>query len=189
MRGKFIVVEGIRGSGKSTLIKEGMMHATFTPVEDFGTLPPCEELGKMFLNDALPWSARLGLAFTSKAILQEKMIRPLLEAGEDVVCERWVPSVEAHLLYPGDLSNDLAEQASEMFGLLEPDLTIICTVDLEVAQERLQKASRRLNFLEKRGVEFMAKVCHYYNTLCDGIPADEDETRLDLLLRGLEVRT
>lgn len=187
--GQFIVIEGVRGSGKSTLIRRVQEQIPdIVHVEDFGTLDFCERMRDDFLNPDRPWAARMAMAYASKSYLQEKVIRPNLEAGNDVLCERWWQSIEAYLLYPHGHDADVAQKANDLFGILEPDLTVICTVNLETAIQRVKASGREANVFEERGEEFMREVCTYYAEVCDGVVADSTEDRLDVVLREMGVR-
>lgn len=193
MIGRFIVVEGVRGSGKSSLIKlaKETMEAAGAPVlclQDFGSDPFCESMRDFFLDPERAFNARIAIAYASKVHLQEKHIVPALKEPRHVIVERWYHSIEAYLLYSNGVGPGMVAQANDLFQIKEPDLTVVCTVDLEVAMERLLKAGRKSNLFEERGEVFMKKVCRYYNSICEGLQADTPEVGLDAILREVGLR-
>ena len=185
MRGRFIVVEGVRGCGKSTLAKAAHEKFGITVVEDLSYLPFHRKIRDLFLREGVPTLSRLALSYASRVDLQENVIRPALLNGDNVLCERWYHSTEAYLLYPNELGPGYSSTLREVFDILEPDLTVIRSVDWEVALERLHSQDRKPNIFEKDET-FMKHVCDFYNGYCDGIRADTLEIGLGHIRELLE---
>lgn len=177
MRGKFIVVEGIRGSGKTTLIKEIQKEFTLGYVQDMGATKYCLGLRDLLLLEGVHPLSRLAVSMAAKVELQRAVIEPALEAGENVICERWYQSAEAYILYPNGIGPEVSVNARNLFHILEPDLVVIRSMDWADAQERLKGQGRPLNVFEENE-EHMRKVSDFYNGYCRGLLADTLEVGL-----------
>lgn len=141
MTNAFITLEGPDGAGKSTqaLRLAESLRARGTDVcltrEPGGTalgeavrevlLAPTNEVARSALADALLFNA-------SRAQLVTQIVRPALERGQTVICDRYTDSTLAYQGYGGGLPLDgLREIARRATGGLVPDLTIL--LDLPVA--------------------------------------------------------
>ena len=135
-RGRFIVLEGGEGAGKSTLLAslasrfaEAGVHAV-TAREPGGTA--AGERIRDLLHEALtPWAEAFAF-LAARAELVERVIRPALEDGAVVICDRFGASTLAYQGYGRglDLATLRAAHAAATGGL-EPDLTIYLDVDPE----------------------------------------------------------
>jgi dTMP kinase len=168
-RGKFIVLEGVDGSGKTTqafllskhLGEERMrVHATREP----GGSATGEKIREILLDpgaEELSAECELLLYMASRAQHVEKEIIPALESGAVVVCERFTWSSLAYQGYAGGLPIADVERIAE-FAVkgFEPDVTILLDVDPEIAyrREALVGAEREYDRIERRGVAFQQKV-------------------------------
>lgn len=146
--GRFITLEGPEGSGKSTqalrlvrrLQAQGLdVLATREP----GGTPIGEEIRRILQHeeageDMLP-EAELFLFLASRAQLVRKVIRPALERGVWVVCDRFADSTAAYQGFGRgcDLEEVLALNAVALGGL-NPDLTLLLDLDVELGFERLR---------------------------------------------------
>ncbi len=135
-QGRFIVLEGGEGSGKSTLAAAlgARFAARGTEVvltrEPGGT--PVGELVRKLLHEPLvPWAEAFAF-FVARAQLVSDVVRPALERGAVVVCDRFAASTYAYQGYARGLDLAALRAANAVAtGGLEPDLTIF--LDLEVA--------------------------------------------------------
>jgi dTMP kinase len=143
--GRFIVFEGGEGSGKSTqarLLAERLRAAgaRVTSVREPGGTPAGDDIREILLDpahDGLDPRAELMLYAASRAEHVAKVIRPRLEAGDIVVCDRFTDSSLAYQGYGRGLAlgavrtlNDLAT------GGLAPDLTLYIDLDPRVGIAR-----------------------------------------------------
>ena len=96
MRGRFIVFEGIDGSGKSSVsakIEERLKSAgrRVLRTREPGGTPIGEKVRALLLDPAnaemVPWT-ELFLYMASRAQLVDQVIRPALKEGVDVLCDR-----------------------------------------------------------------------------------------------------
>jgi len=162
----FISLEGIDGSGKSTqakLLAEALGPETLLIREPGGT--EAAERIRALLADpelALDPLAELLLFLAARADLTARAIRPALEAGCDIVCDRFADSSVAYQgaargLGVGEVIS-LTDAATE--GLW-PDLTVLLRVDPEVGLGRADGNDR----FESEGLELQRAVAQAYEEI------------------------
>lgn len=144
--GKFIALEGGEGVGKSTQGRKLAEALRARGLEVVTTREPggtagAEAIRAMLLStEGEGWGARAeALLFAAaRADHVDKLIRPAIERGAWVVCDRFVASSRAYQGGGGGLTDDeiVALHAIGSQGML-PDLTLLLTVDPEIAAERL----------------------------------------------------
>ncbi len=151
--------EGLDGSGKTTqarllaesLSKEGEVVATREP----GGTPLGERIREVLLHggDVSPW-AEAALFAAARAELVEQVIRPALERGAAVVCDRYLDS---SLAYQGIARRLGIEEVLQLnltvVGGLLPDRTFVLQLDPAAAAKRTRRARDRI---EREGEEFHA---------------------------------
>ena len=163
--GRFVVFEGGEGSGKSTqarrLAERWGAELTFEP----GGTPVGARLREILLSpdtgDLDPRAEALLMA-ADRAHHVATKIRPALNRGRDVVCDRFVGSSLAYQGYGRDLGID-AVQALSTFATdgLVPDLVVLLVVTPEVAGARLAAAGKP-DRMEAAGDEFHRRVAEAY---------------------------
>ncbi len=141
--GFFLVLDGPDGGGKTTqaarladwLRDQGLDVVT---CRDPGGTALGDRLRSILLDrDSVSISLRseMLLYMASRAQMVEEVIRPALEAGRVVICDRFVL---ANLIYQGYAGGLPVEQITVVgdvaTGRLRPDLTVILDVDVEVAR-------------------------------------------------------
>ncbi len=150
-RGKFITLEGPDGSGKSTharILAERMTAAGYAliTVREPGGTQVGEAIRQLLQADAadapLAAEAELFLFMASRAQLVRQVIRPALEQGQHVICDRFADSTSAYQGYGRgmDLERILMINALAVQGL-EPDLTLLLDVPVAAGFERLRQRS------------------------------------------------
>lgn len=148
-RGKFIALEGGEGAGKSTqarLLAEALAARGIAAVvtREPGGTAGAEAIRALLLDPAGEgWNPRAeALLFAAaRSDHVERLIRPALEAGQWVICDRYLDSSRAYQGGAGGLDDAdiLALHRIGAHGLL-PDLTVL----IEVSPERaIERASRR----------------------------------------------
>lgn len=168
----FISLEGVDGSGKSTqakLLAEALGPETVAIREPGGT-DAAERIRSLLADPGVELEplAELLLFCAARADLTERVIRPALEAGRDVVCDRFSDSSVAYQgaargLGVGEVIS-LCDTATD--GLW-PDLTLLLRVDPEVGLGRADGADR----FEAEGLELQRAVAAAYEEIA-AIAAD-----------------
>jgi dTMP kinase len=163
-RGRFIVIDGIDGCGKSTqaarLVAALAQRASVAPlhVREPGGTDLGERLRGILLDRELDLSPRVeALLFAAaRAQLLEEKIAPALAAGRHVVCERFHPSTFAYQGVAGGAGEQRAlELLSAWAGEPKPDLVLL----LDLAPERvLARRARPGDRIEDKGLEFQQRV-------------------------------
>jgi dTMP kinase len=177
-RGKFITVEGIEGVGKSTnidFLADLIENNGFSVVRtrEPGGTPMAERIRELLLEhgeEPMTDIAELLLFFAARSLHISNAIRPALEAGQWVVCDRFTDASRAYQGNGRGLNQDkinmLADWVQED---LQPDLTILLDAPAEVGMDR---AGRRgaADRLEIEKTEFYARVRAGYLALAESEP-------------------
>jgi dTMP kinase len=162
----FISLEGIDGSGKSTqarLLVEALGERTVAIREPGGT-DAAERIRGLLADPAVELEplAELLLFLAARADLTERVIRPALEAGRDVVSDRFSDSSVAYQGAARGLG------VGEVIGLCEaatdglwPDLTLLLRLDPEVGLGRAAGEDR----FEAEGIELQRAVAVAYDEI------------------------
>lgn len=165
----FVTFEGVDGSGKTTqahLLAERLRSEGREVVEtrEPGGTRLGEEVRELLLGGAAvaPW-AEAALFAAARAQLVEEVIRPALERGADVVCDRYIDS---SLAYQGIARGLGLERVLELnlaaTGGLLPDRTFLLLLPPEGAAGRRQELPDRI---EREGDGFAARVDRAYREL------------------------
>jgi dTMP kinase len=183
----FVTFEGVDGSGKSTQITLLERHLVESGREVVATREPGgtalgERVRELLLNgdEITPW-AEAALFAAARAELAARVIRPVLAAGGDVLCDRYVDS---SLVYQG-IARGLGVEAVLDLNVAVRDLvparTFVLLVDAETAAARL---GDRRDRIEREGASFHAALADGYRELAgrypdrirvlDGSRAEED---------------
>ncbi len=146
-RGRFVALEGGEGSGKSTQARllADRLQSEGEPVvltREPGGTPGAEAIRDLLLHPPGDgWGARSeALLFAAaRSDHVERLIRPALDAGKWVVCDRFVDSSRAYQGGAGRLG-DASIVALHDFGSagLRPDLTLLLEVTPQTAEARLR---------------------------------------------------
>lgn len=162
-RGLFISLDGVDGAGKSTqcrLLADWLrtQGRTVTLCHDPGGTALGQELRQILLNyrGTMSLMTEAMLFMASRAQLVAEVIGPTLEAGHVVVCDRFLL---ANVVYQGHAGGiepaQLWQVGMAATGGIEPDLTLVLDLPLDVAQARRKESADRM---ESRGDAFFAKV-------------------------------
>ena len=172
MRGALITVEGIDGSGKSTLctalVHELGEHALL--LREPGGVVLAERIRELVKDPALevcPPAEALLFAAARAQLVAEK-IKPLLAEDKVVLLDRFVDSSLAYQGAGRGLGIGAISAINELAtGGLVPDRTLLLRVDPELAATRMSEGDR----LERAGAIFFADVAQAYDRLAEADPA------------------
>jgi dTMP kinase len=180
-RGRFIALEGGEGTGKSTqarLLASALEARSIEVVltREPGGTPGAEAIRQLLLDPpGEGWDARAeALLFAAaRSDHVEKLIRPALERGVWVVCDRFVDSSRAYQGGAGGVGDEavLALHAVGSIGL-RPDLTVLVDVDPALVTERLaQRDGGTIDAIGGRSAEYHAAVGAAFLHLAEEDPA------------------
>jgi dTMP kinase len=161
MAGLFITLEGMDGAGKSTHIPTmlSLLAATGREVvatREPGGTPLGEQLRELLLHQEMHVETESLLMFAARAEHLQQLILPALARGAIVLSDRFTDASYAYQC--GARGLPLAKmQALENWvqGDLQPDLTLLFDVPVEVSLQRLAGA-RTPDKFEAQGAEFFA---------------------------------
>ncbi|MEJ2298225.1 MAG: dTMP kinase [Woeseiaceae bacterium] len=178
-RGRFITVEGIEGVGKSTNIEVIVQHieAAGLPVlttREPGGTPLAEDIREILMNrgeEPVPEIAELLLMFAARSFNVNNVIRPALEAGKWVVCDRFTDSTRAYQGGGRGIPIEPIDRiASWVHGDTWPDLTILLDAPVDVGLARAGKRSEP-DRIEREQHAFFERVRDGYLDIARGEPA------------------
>lgn len=162
----FISFEGVDGSGKSTqvdmLVRE-LGPRTFALREPGGT-EAAERIRRVLADPEAPLdvTAELLLFCAARADLVSRVIRPALERGRTVICDRFSDSTVAYQGVARGLGIPKVRSLNEIAtGGLAPDLTVLLEVEPAVGLARAQSDDR----FEAEGVLFQERVAEGYEDI------------------------
>lgn len=162
-RGRFITFEGGEGAGKSTqarLLVERLQAAGLTVVmtREPGGSEGAEALRPLLVTgDRDRWTptAETLLMYAGRSDHLTRLIRPALEAGTWVVCDRFSDSTRAYQGAGGGVDPAFIEAIeAEVVGADKPDLTLIFDMPVEVGLERAFGRDMFEARFESKGLEF-----------------------------------
>ena len=178
VRGKFITVEGSEGVGKSTnvdflasAIKDHGYEVICT--REPGGTPIAERIRQILLEhgeEPLPDIAELLLFFASRSLHISNKIRPALEAGKWVICDRFTDASRAYQGAGRGLDmqriNLLADWVQDD---LQPDMTLLLDAPAEIGMQRAQQRGET-DRLESEQISFYERVRAGYLALAEANP-------------------
>lgn len=177
-RGLFVTFEGPEGSGKTTLIT-GLQQLLASRggeamvLREPGGTAIGERIRAVLLDLAsqeMCAETELLLMEASRAQLVREKIRPALEAGLVVLCDRFADASVAYQGYGRGLGDKLVQRFNEFAtGGLEPDLTFLCL--LPPAEGRARLVGRKTDRLDREIMEFHERVYEGYQAVAgSGLP-------------------
>jgi len=170
MQARFITVEGIEGVGKSTHMAfiQQWLEARGVKVEtsrEPGGTPLAEQIRDVLLaprTENMPEMAELLMMFAARSVHLENRIRPALEQGRWLLCDRFT---DATFAYQGagrgmDIAR-IAELEETVQGTLRPHLTLLLDAPVEIGLGRARARGEADRF-EQEAVEFFRRVRQGY---------------------------
>ena len=168
MKGKFITFEGIDGAGKSSHVEwlAELLRARGIVVQvtrEPGGTELGEKLRTLLLNELMHLETETLLMFAARREHLAKLIEPALARGEWVICDRFSDATYAYQGGGRGLHRAkfliLEHWVHEH---LQPDLTLLFDLPLDIARERIVLANRVLDKFEQERVDFHERVRQAY---------------------------
>jgi dTMP kinase len=174
-QGKFVSLEGVDGAGKSSHQKFiADFLATRAPhviqTREPGGTDLAERLRKTILGEALTPTVETLLIFAARADHVARVIKPALDAGHWVVCDRFLAATAAYQGAGNGVPAELIERlgAAAHPGVM-PDRTLVFDCPWEVSRERL--AGKTLDRFEQADRAFFDRVRAAYLARARAQPA------------------
>ncbi len=171
MKGIFITFEGIDGCGKSTqceLLKDYLNEAgkEFIFVREPGGTVIGERIREILLdkkNSQMTARTELLLFEAARAQITDEVIRPALEEGKTVICDRFFDSSSAYQGMARGMGMEFVSGLNmAATGGLAPDITFFFDISAEEALERRGKRGEASDRIELAGLKFQEDVRRGY---------------------------
>jgi dTMP kinase len=168
LRGRFIVLDGPEGCGKSTqgrLLAQKLesLDIPVALVRDPGTTRIGEQVRGILLDPAhgeMGMRCEMLLYMAARAQMMVEVILPALEAGKVVICDRFVSSTLAYQLGGDGLTaGQIRAIADVAIKGRWPDLTIILDMPVEASMARVRREKDRI---EQRAMAYHEQVRENY---------------------------
>lgn len=195
---KFITFEGGEGSGKSTLINNLVNYFNDNNINYIATREPggvkfSENIRNILKYSTEPFGIRAELLLfsASRAEVVDKLIKPNLEAGKVVVCDRFFDSTRVYQGYANDISDEAVMSITNFAtNGLTPAVTFFLDIDPVEAFKR--KGGRdEGDRIEERDIDYHNKVREGYLNLCKKeerfVKLDATKTPQELLDEVVEI--
>lgn len=174
----FITFEGCEGVGKSrqikdleTYLKDNGIHYYLT--REPGGTPVSEQIRSVILdgkNTSMTDECEALLYASARVQLLKEVVKPRLDAGELVLCDRYIDSSLAYQGYARGLGVDFVEKINDYaIKNFMPDYTVFLDLPPELAFKRKGGVDKN-DRLELSGMEFHQKVYQGYKDLSKKYP-------------------
>lgn len=177
----FVVLEGADGVGKTTQIELLEQHFVETSgsvvhrLREPGGTNLGQEIRRLLLDpdgEELSATTEVFLFMAARSHLVEKVIRPALEAGEVVICDRFLWSSVVYQGVVGGLGVErILEQGRLATGGLTPDRTIILDLPVDEAVGRREERGEDDRF-EQRGAGYQVRIREAFLDLARRFPEE-----------------
>lgn len=168
-RGKFIVIEGIDGAGKSTVVEalcnfltEKVLEGPEWLVRSFepGGTDKGQEIRRILKTPGgtnIPPISELLLFYADRAITVEEVIKPALEQGKWVVSDRHNLSTVAYQGAGRGLAKETDILTKLVLDDFAPDFTVVLDIPAEQGIERARQRDGKLDRIEQAGLGFFTE--------------------------------
>lgn len=173
MRGKFITLEGIEGSGKSTSLDTiskilDTLNIEFIITKEPGGGPLGKDLRKILLDKKTSISpeVELLLMMADRKNHIDNILEPSLEKGVWVISDRYLDSSYAYQGGGRQIDTSKIDLLTELLKLPIPDLTILFDLSPEIALQRAKNRSE-LDRFEIEPIDFHQRIREAYLNLAN----------------------
>ena len=173
MQGKFITLEGIEGSGKSTgmkdiaaILKENSID--FITTKEPGGGPLGKALRPLLLNETsmITSDVELLLMMADRKDHLDNVVLPNLNKGTWVLSDRYLDSTYAYQGGGRQIDTEIIDQLSNILNFPKPHLTLLFDLPPEEAIKRAKRRSA-LDRFEKEPIDFHSKIRNSYIQLAN----------------------
>jgi dTMP kinase len=159
LAGKLITFEGVEGCGKSTQL--ALLHDYLLAMgcDVVVTKEPSTIAKKLLMemDDGLDATGQLLLMMADRQNHVVTVIRPALDRGAIVLCDRYIDSTFAYQCFAGGASDELLETLRQQLYIPLPDITIWLDMPYQEGLDRA-KARGSLDKIERKAEEYHALV-------------------------------
>ena len=196
MEAKFITLEGIEGSGKTSSIKSitdllDSKRISYVVTREPGGSSIGSELRSILLDPKTEISSEveLLLMLADRKDHVEKVILPNLETGNWVISDRFMDSSIAYQGGGRKLDKKMIDSFSKNLNLPNPDLTLLFDVPVEISLSRV-KARGELDRFEQEKLDFHNRIREAYLELAgqnvNRIQIIDSSREIELMLKSVE---
>ena len=179
MKGRIYALEGTEGCGKSTAIKLVKQHLDILNIPSViirepGGLEVCEDIRNIIFNPQysdIDKTTELLLMLSIRNENYQKSIKPYLEKGYIVLCDRYVDSTLVYQGYRYSIAKGkwVEEVMKDLFGFIfPPELSktfYLQLSDVSVGLERIAKNHRNTNKFDEMDISFHREIQKSYDAL------------------------
>ena len=188
MEAKFITLEGIEGSGKTSSIKSitdllDSKRISYVVTREPGGSSIGSELRSILLDPKTEISSEveLLLMLADRKDHVEKVILPNLKTGNWVISDRFMDSSIAYQGGGRKLDKNMIDSFSKNLNLPNPDLTLLFDVPVEISLSRV-KARGELDRFEQEKLDFHNRIREAYLGL-----AEQNVNRIQIIDSSQEI--
>lgn len=181
-RGKFIIIEGVDGSGKTTAVKilKEQLEIDGKPVKMVNILQDNAISAKIRALLTTPGNiihpdAETCLYAAAVTNTYREEILPLLEKGVNVLCDRSHLSTLAYQIAPQRNAGNTRPEAifKAVYDGIAPDVLLVLSIDPEDGLDRVKQRDGKLDRIEMRGPEYIKQVQQAYLNYCDSVSGQQ----------------
>ncbi len=167
----FITFEGLDYSGKSTQVKLLSDRLTLQDrrvlvLREPGGTEIGEKIRKMLLdkaNDGMTEASELFLFSASRSQMVQEIIKPALDGGMDILCDRYYDSTTAYQGFGRGISLDIIRTVNRYaIGDIIPELTFFLDIPIKEVEKRITASKSNKDRMESSGIEFYERVRNGY---------------------------
>jgi dTMP kinase len=206
MTGKFIVFEGVEGAGKTTQIHKTAdwlqslygNHKSVVITREPGGTKLGRQIRQLLLEDPDSWVSNrteLLLYGADRAQHVESVIRPHLDRGDIVLCDRFTDSTIAYQGYGRGFDRSEIDRVNQVAtGGLQSDLTFWLDLDVTIGLERVLLRGKP-DRMEQANLDFHQRVRQGYQELANIYPnrivridANQSETVVQMEIQSISIQ-
>lgn len=170
MKGIFITFEGLDGAGKTTQVSMLQKYLSSLKKSVFLTREPGgtgigEKIREMLKTYLMEPITELLLFYASRAEHIKKIVLPMLERGDIVICDRFVDSSIAYQVYGRGMEEQAVVNLNHMtVGELKPQITVLLKIPPQMIQRRAQMRFESDRW-DNESIEFCKRVSKGYEEI------------------------